>query len=120
MLQAKWNSEDGNATGDAGNRVCQCDPYSDQQQPDEIPNGAEHGSANVTFQRQFAELTLKRDIGTSVFGTIGNLVWLLLIGIWIALAHTIAGVACCITILGIPFGLQHFKLAGLAVAPIGK
>ena len=66
------------------------------------------------------ELTLKRDIGTSVFGTVGNLVWLLLIGIWIALAHTIAGVACCITILGIPFGLQHFKLAGLAVAPIGK
>ncbi|MFM0367537.1 YccF domain-containing protein [Paraburkholderia sediminicola] len=66
------------------------------------------------------ELTLKRDIGTSVFGTVGNLVWLLLIGIWIALAHTIAGVACCVTILGIPFGLQHFKLAGLAVAPIGK
>jgi uncharacterized membrane protein YccF (DUF307 family) len=66
------------------------------------------------------ELTLKRDIGTSVFGTLGNLVWLLLIGIWIALAHTIAGVACCITILGIPFGLQHFKLAGLAIAPIGK
>lgn len=66
------------------------------------------------------ELRLKRDIGTSVFGTVGNLVWLLLIGIWIALAHTIAGVACCVTILGIPFGLQHFKLAGLAVAPIGK
>ncbi|ALP61583.1 YccF domain-containing protein [Paraburkholderia caribensis] len=66
------------------------------------------------------ELTLKRDIGTSVFGTLGNIVWLFVIGIWIALAHTVAGIACCITILGIPFGLQHFKLAGLAVAPIGK
>jgi uncharacterized membrane protein YccF (DUF307 family) len=66
------------------------------------------------------ELTLKRDIGTSAFGTLGNIVWLLVIGIWIAAAHTIAGVACCITILGIPFGLQHFKLAGLAIAPIGK
>jgi uncharacterized membrane protein YccF (DUF307 family) len=66
------------------------------------------------------ELTLKRDLGTSVFGTVGNLIWLLLIGAWIALAHTIAGVACCITILCIPFGLQHFKLAGLAIAPIGK
>lgn len=66
------------------------------------------------------ELTLKRDIGTSVFGGLGNLVWLVLIGVWIALAHTAAGIVCCVTLLGIPFGLQHFKLAGLAFAPIGK
>ncbi|WP_244141534.1 YccF domain-containing protein [Burkholderia gladioli] len=66
------------------------------------------------------ELTLKRDIGTSAFGTVGNLVWFLALGFWIALAHTLAGVACCLTLLGIPFGLQHFKLAGLAIAPVGK
>jgi uncharacterized membrane protein YccF (DUF307 family) len=66
------------------------------------------------------ELTLKRDIGTSVFGSLGNFVWLVLIGVWIALAHTVAGIVCCVTLLGIPFGLQHFKLAGLAIAPIGK
>lgn len=66
------------------------------------------------------ELTLKRDVGTSGFGLLGNLVWFLLVGFWIAVVHTLAGVICCITILGIPFGLQHFKLAGLAIAPVGK
>ncbi|MCO4880260.1 YccF domain-containing protein [Paraburkholderia caribensis] len=66
------------------------------------------------------ELTQRKDIGTSVFGTLGNIVWFVLCGFWIALAHVIAGVLCCVTIIGIPFGLQHFKLAGLAIAPIGK
>ncbi|MCA8211622.1 YccF domain-containing protein [Burkholderia vietnamiensis] len=66
------------------------------------------------------ELTQRKDIGTSAFGTVGNLFWFVLCGFWLAAAHCIAGVLCCITIIGIPFGLQHFKLAGLAVAPIGK
>jgi uncharacterized membrane protein YccF (DUF307 family) len=66
------------------------------------------------------ELTQRKDIGTSALGTLGNIVWLLLCGFWIALAHCVAGVLCCVTIIGIPFGLQHFKLAGLAIAPVGK
>jgi uncharacterized membrane protein YccF (DUF307 family) len=63
------------------------------------------------------ELTQRKDIGTSAFGTLGNLVWFVLCGFWIAALHCIAGVLCCVTIIGIPFGLQ---LAGLAIAPIGK
>jgi uncharacterized membrane protein YccF (DUF307 family) len=66
------------------------------------------------------QLTQKRDVGTSIFGSLGNIVWFLVIGIWMAIAHTIVGIGCCITIIGIPFGLQHFKLAGLAISPIGK
>ena len=66
------------------------------------------------------ELTQRKDIGTSAVGTVGNLVWFVLCGFWLAAAHCIAGVLCCVTIIGIPFGLQHFKLAGLAIAPIGK
>jgi uncharacterized membrane protein YccF (DUF307 family) len=53
-------------------------------------------------------------------GVVGQVVWVLLAGWWLALSHVIAGVLLCITIIGIPFGLQSFKLAALALAPFGK
>ena len=49
-----------------------------------------------------------------------NVLWILLGGIWIALSHLVFGAILCITIIGIPFGLQHFKLAALALTPFGK
>ena len=49
-----------------------------------------------------------------------NVLWILLGGIWICLSHLAFGVVLCITIIGIPLGLQHFKLAGLALTPFGK
>lgn len=49
-----------------------------------------------------------------------NVLWILLGGIWIALTHLAFGLLFCITIIGIPFGMQHFKLAGLALTPFGK
>jgi uncharacterized membrane protein YccF (DUF307 family) len=49
-----------------------------------------------------------------------NVLWILLGGIWISLSHLVFGVVLCITIIGIPFGLQHFKLAALALTPFGK
>lgn len=66
------------------------------------------------------ELTNGVDIGTSVFGTVGNIVWFLLAGLWLAIAHVLAAVGCFLTIIGIPFGIQHLKFAGIALAPIGK
>ncbi len=51
--------------------------------------------------------------------TIGNILWFLLGGIWLALGYAIGGLAMCITIIGIPFGIQSFKLAGLALWPFG-
>lgn len=52
--------------------------------------------------------------------TIMNLIWLLIGGIWISLSHLILGILFFITIIGIPFARQHFKLAGLALTPFGR
>ena len=49
-----------------------------------------------------------------------NVVWIFLGGIWISLSHLGFGILLCITIIGIPFGMQHFKLAALALTPFGK
>jgi uncharacterized membrane protein YccF (DUF307 family) len=49
-----------------------------------------------------------------------NVLWLLTGGLWIALTHVIFGALLCITIIGIPFGLQHFKLTAIALSPFGR
>ena len=49
-----------------------------------------------------------------------NIIWILIGGIWICLTHLVFGILLCITIIGIPFGKQHFKMAGLALTPFGK
>ena len=51
--------------------------------------------------------------------TLMNIIWFFIGGIWIFLSHIFWGVLFCITIIGIPFGMQHFKLAGLALTPFG-
>ncbi|HAN36461.1 MAG TPA: YccF domain-containing protein, partial [Acidimicrobiaceae bacterium] len=51
---------------------------------------------------------------------LGNVLWLVLAGWWLALAYVVAGVLNCITVIGIPFGLQSFKLAGYALWPFGR
>ena len=51
--------------------------------------------------------------------TIGNVFWLLFGGVIMALLWALAGLLCCVTIIGIPFGLQHFKFAQLALMPFG-
>ena len=66
------------------------------------------------------ELSKKEDVGTGALGFLGNLIWFILAGWWLAIGHLISALACFITIIGIPFGLQHLKLAELAVFPIGK
>jgi uncharacterized membrane protein YccF (DUF307 family) len=49
-----------------------------------------------------------------------NVLWLICGGIWIALTHALFGLVLCITIIGIPFGLQHFKLTAIALNPFGR
>ena len=48
-----------------------------------------------------------------------NIIWLILSGIPLALEHLVFGLVLCVTIIGIPFGMQHFKLAKLALMPFG-
>ncbi|WP_299480918.1 YccF domain-containing protein [uncultured Paracoccus sp.] len=60
---------------------------------------------------------------TAVTGTVGfifNIIWALTFGVVLFLAHLIAGIFNCLTIIGIPFGLQSFKLAGIALWPVGR
>jgi uncharacterized membrane protein YccF (DUF307 family) len=52
--------------------------------------------------------------------TLANVVWFIVAGLWMALAHVILGVLLCLTIIGIPLGLGNFKLAAVAIAPLGK
>ncbi len=66
------------------------------------------------------ELTGKDDIGTGALGLIGNIIWIVFGGVWLAIGHVFAAIACAITIIGIPFALQHIKLAMFALFPIGK
>jgi uncharacterized membrane protein YccF (DUF307 family) len=67
-----------------------------------------------------AGLSGVEDLGTGPLGTIGNIIWFLFAGVWLAIGHVVTACGCFITIIGIPFGIQHLKLAGLALAPVGK
>jgi uncharacterized membrane protein YccF (DUF307 family) len=65
-------------------------------------------------------VTGQHDVGTGPLGLLGNLIWLVLAGWWLALGHLITAVVLAVTIVGIPFAWAHLKLAGLALWPIGK
>lgn len=52
--------------------------------------------------------------------TIGNILWFILAGIWLALGYALAGLVLCITIIGIPFGIQALKLAQFSLWPFGR
>jgi uncharacterized membrane protein YccF (DUF307 family) len=60
------------------------------------------------------------DLGTGPLGVLGNIIWLVLAGWWLALGHLITAILLAITIIGVPFAWAHLKLAGLALWPIGK
>ena len=66
------------------------------------------------------DLTRQDDIGTGTLGLVGNVIWFVLAGWWLAIGHLVSALACFVTIIGIPFGIQHMKLALIALAPIGK
>ncbi|MFE1645788.1 YccF domain-containing protein [Microbacterium sp. P01] len=51
---------------------------------------------------------------------LGNVIWVVLAGIWLAIGHILTGVAMCITIIGIPLGIASFKLVPISLMPLGK
>jgi uncharacterized membrane protein YccF (DUF307 family) len=67
-----------------------------------------------------AEHTGQHDIGTGPLGMVGNIIWFVLAGWWLALMHLITALLLALTIIGIPFAWAHLKLAGIALWPIGK
>jgi len=73
------------------------------------------GARPVVRDRLYGE-----DIGTGPLGFLGNLIWFVLVGWWLALGHLFAAIGLAITIIGIPFAWAHLKLAGFALWPIGR
>src|SRR4051794_29216235 len=51
---------------------------------------------------------------------IGNVIWFLLSGWWLALGHLVTGIALCLTVIGIPLGLANFKLIPISLLPLGR
>jgi uncharacterized membrane protein YccF (DUF307 family) len=66
------------------------------------------------------ELTGRNDLGTGALGTVGNVIWFIFAGWWLALMHLTAAVALAVTIIGIPFAWAHVKLAMASLFPVGK
>jgi uncharacterized membrane protein YccF (DUF307 family) len=67
-----------------------------------------------------AEYSGSKDLGTGPLGFLGNIVWLVLAGWWLALGHLLTAIFLAVTVIGIPFAWAHLKLAGIALWPIGK
>ena len=65
------------------------------------------------------DLTGRSDIGTGDLGFLGNVIWFIFAGWWLALGHVLAGIACALTIIGLPLAVAHFKLVRISLAPIG-
>jgi uncharacterized membrane protein YccF (DUF307 family) len=64
--------------------------------------------------------TIVRKPGAGAGSLIGNVIWFVLAGWWLAIGHVITGVAMCLTIVGIPLGLANFKLIPVSVTPFGR
>ena len=85
-----------------------------------IPFGLQTLKLSVLAIWPFGAEIKNKESATGCVSTIMNLIWILIGGIWISLTHLIFGLFFAITIIGIPFAKQHFKLAGLALTPFGK
>lgn len=84
-----------------------------------IPFGLQTIKMGILTLWPFGSEIVHKENAHGCLNTFMNLLWLLFGGIWIFLSHIGFGLLFCITIIGIPFGMQHFKLAGLALTPFG-
>lgn len=67
------------------------------------------------------ELTLgDKNVLLNTGGTLLNVVWLVLFGWWLCVMHIVSGIAQCLTIIGIPVGIANFKIAAIALWPVGR
>ncbi|HPV88515.1 MAG TPA: YccF domain-containing protein [Bacteroidales bacterium] len=85
-----------------------------------IPFGLQSFKLAAFVLWPFGKTTRPVESGSGCLSTVLNIVWIFLGGIWIALSHLFWGVVLCITIIGIPFGKQHFKMVSLALTPFGR
>lgn len=85
-----------------------------------IPFGIQVFKLGILALWPFGSKVTKNESSSGCLSLVMNIIWIIIGGFWIALTHLFWGVLFCITIIGIPFGLQHFKLIHLALVPFGK
>ncbi|MBN1651076.1 MAG: YccF domain-containing protein [Bacteroidales bacterium] len=85
-----------------------------------IPFGIQTLKLGVLALWPFGSDIREKPQNSGCLNTLMNIIWIFIGGIWIALSHLVFGIIFSITIIGIPFGMQHFKLARLALTPFGK
>lgn len=85
-----------------------------------IPFGIQLFKLAVASLVPFGTVVAHPPSSTGCLYTLMNILWIVFGGIWVALTHFVFGLLLCITLIGIPFGRQHFKLMALAFTPFGK
>ncbi len=85
-----------------------------------IPFGLQVMKIGVFALWPFGRRVVNNPSSTGCLSTLLNIIWIFIGGLWIALTHILWGLLFAITIIGIPFAKQHFKLAELAFMPFGK
>ena len=84
-----------------------------------IPFGVAAWRIGVFALWPFAKKVVSKPTA-GVGSLLGNVIWVVIAGIWLALGHLTTGVALCLTIIGIPLGLANFKLIPVSLAPLGR
>lgn len=85
-----------------------------------IPFGVQTMKLGILALWPFGSKVVDTGGSSGCLSIIMNVLWIVLGGLGICLTHLFFGIILCITIIGIPFGKQHFKMAGLALTPFGK
>ena len=85
-----------------------------------IPFGIQSLKLSILGLTPFGKEIVDKEKKSGFISLIMNLIWIIIGGIWISLTHVVFGIIMGITIIGIPFAKQHFKLAALAFTPFGK
>ena len=85
-----------------------------------IPFGIQSFKLGILALWPFGSKVVEDESSVGCLSLVMNIIWIIIGGFWIALTHLFWGIIFCITIIGIPFGKQHFKLIRLALFPFGK
>ena len=85
-----------------------------------IPFGLQTLKLGVMTLMPFGQKVVRNESNVGCLSAIMNIIWFFIGGVWIWLTNILFGVLLCITIVGIPFGRQHFKLSSLALTPFGR
>jgi uncharacterized membrane protein YccF (DUF307 family) len=84
-----------------------------------FPFGIAAGRIALFCLWPFGRTVVRRD-DAGAPSLVGNVIWFVLAGWWLAIGHVITGVAMCLTIIGIPLGLANFKLIPVSLTPLGR